>query len=293
MKRKEKVGREHSSGVRVVLFCLIVTVLTGLGISGFWLYQERTIVDPARQAATAAAEQSAAFITELEAKRKEPVYITLPGAQRIQAPVENYEDPTNLWTLVNKERALPMDYVPPQLVIPGLSVRANSTDDEKHVRAVIADPLAQMFSDAAKAGHSLTIGSGYRSSATQESLFNSYVASAGYEEANKYSAHAGHSEHQTGLAVDISTTTQQCYLSACFINTADGQWLSENAHKYGFTLRYPDGKEAITGYNFEPWHYRYVGVDLATALYESQITLDQAWPYLLTALQTLRDNRAF
>ncbi len=80
-------------------------------------------------------------------------------------------------------------------------------------------------------------------------------------------------------------------MSACFINTADGQWLSENAHKYGFTLRYPDGKEAITGYNFEPWHYRYVGVDLATALYESQITLDQAWPYLLTALQTLRDNR--
>ena len=156
----------------------------------------------------------------------------------------------------------------------------------------MAGPLTDMFGAASKAGHDLMIGSAYRSATTQEALFNSYVASAGFEEANMYSAHPGHSEHQTGLAVDISTTSQQCYLSACFINTADGKWLSENAHAYGFTLRYPDGKESITGYNFEPWHYRYVGVDLATALYESDLTLDQAWPYLLEALKTLRSNGA-
>lgn len=184
-----------------------------------------------------------------------------------------------------------MTYVPSDLMMPDLSTRANATVDEKKVRSVINEPLVQMFGDAAKAGHELMIGSAYRSSSTQEQLFNSYVSSAGYEEANKYSAHAGHSEHQTGLAVDISTTTQQCYLSECFIDTADGQWLSENAHKYGFILRYPSGKEEITGYNFEPWHYRYVGIELATAIYESQLTLDQAWLYLLEALTKLRDNK--
>jgi D-alanyl-D-alanine carboxypeptidase len=136
------------------------------------------------------------------------------------------------------------------------------------------------------------IGSAYRSAATQDQLFNRYVATAGYQEADKYSAHPGHSEHQTGLAVDISTTSQQCYLSECFIGTADGQWLAENAYKYGFTLRYPKGKELTTGYNFEPWHYRYVGIGLATALYQSGLTLDEAWPYMETALATLRSNRA-
>lgn len=136
------------------------------------------------------------------------------------------------------------------------------------------------------------IGSAYRSAATQTDLFNSYVASAGYDEANMYSAHPGHSEHQTGLAVDISTTSQQCYLDECFIGTSDGQWLADNAYKFGFTLRYPKGKEAITGYNFEPWHYRYVGVALATALHQSGLTLEEAWPSMEQALATLRQHRA-
>lgn len=187
---------------------------------------------------------------------------------------------------------MPVTYIPPNLVIPDLAKRQNATDDEEHIRSTIVDPLTQLFDAAAKQGHSLMIGSAYRSAATQDALFNSYVASAGYQEANVYSAHPGHSEHQTGLAVDISTTSQQCYLSECFIGTADGQWLADNAYTYGFTLRYPKGKEAITGYNFEPWHYRYVGVSLATALKQSGLTLDQAWPYLETALATLRDNRA-
>lgn len=278
-------------GGKLVLFCLALTLLTGVGISGYWLYQHSKIAaieKTDREIAQALEVQ----LAEIEAKKNEPVYITLPGADPIQAPVENYEDPTNLWTLVNKEHALPADYVPPELVSPNLATRANATFDETRVRLVMSDPLIALFSDASKAGHDLMIGSAYRTAATQDALFNSYVASAGYAEANRYSAHPGHSEHQTGLAVDISTTSQQCYLSACFINTADGQWLSDNAHVYGFTLRYPEGKEAITGYNFEPWHYRYVGIDLATALHQSDLTLDQAWPYLLEALKTLRSNHA-
>ncbi len=276
---------------RLQLTCLILVVITAILIGSYWAYQQAEITK-VQQATEELARIADAHIAEIEAKKKEPVYISLPGAEKIQVPVENYEDPSNIWTLVNKERALPMDYVPEGLVAPNVATRSNSTADEKLVRSTIEAPLVQMFDTAAKSGHFLMIGSAYRSSATQASLFASYAASAGYEEANRYSAHAGHSEHQTGLAVDISTTSQQCYLSACFINTADGKWLSENAHTFGFNLRYPQGKEAITGYNFEPWHYRYLGVKLATALHQSELTLDQAWPYLETALATLRDNRA-
>lgn len=289
MKVHEK-ERRFLSG-RVWLVCAVLVAVAGLFIGGYWVYQQTQVVQ-SQQAAEEVARVADARLAEIEAKKKEPVYINLPGAKTIQAPVENYEDPSNIWTLVNKQRALPMAYVPEGLAMPDVQVRSNSTTDEKLVRSVIIEPLSQLFAAAAKDGHSLMIGSAYRSSATQASLFESYVASAGYAEATMYSAHAGHSEHQTGLAVDISTTSQQCYLSACFINTADGQWLAENAHKFGFHLRYQEGKEAITGYNFEPWHYRYVGVPLATALYQSGLTLEQAWPYLETALATLRENRA-
>ena len=269
----------------------ILVIATALGIGAYGMYQEAHTAQLQREVQEIS-RIADARVAEIEAKKKEPVYITLPGAAQLQAVPENYEDPTNIWTLVNKARALPVDYVPPSLIVTSLPTRSSSTPDEKRIRKTIEDPLIQMFAAAQTAGHSLMIGSAYRSAATQDQLFNSYVASAGYEEANKYSAHPGHSEHQTGLAVDISTTSQQCYLSECFINTTDGQWLAENAYKYGFTLRYPKGKEAITGYNFEPWHYRYVGIGLATVLHESDLTLDQAWPYLETALQTLRSNRA-
>ena len=286
-----KSSRSRHRG-KFVALCLILVVLAGGAVAGYWAYQNQAQIAETQRANDEATRVADAKLAEIEAKKKEPVYITLPGADKILAPAENYEDPTNIWTLVNKERALPDGYIPPQLVVASVSTRANSTADEKRIRKTIDSPVIEMFSAAQKEGHSLMIGSAYRSAVTQDQLFNRYVADAGYEQANKYSAHPGHSEHQTGLAIDISTTSQQCYLSECFINTADGQWLAENAHTFGFHLRYQKGKEAITGYNFEPWHYRYVGRDLATALHQSGLTLDEAWPYLEAALATLRANNA-
>lgn len=282
--RRYRVGK-------VRLACLVLAAFTTLAIGSFWAYEEVKIAEK-HQATNEIIKVADARLAEIEVKKKEPVYILLPGAETLRAPAENYQDPTNVWTLVNKARALPPNYTPPALIVASVSTRSNSTADEKRVRQTIDEPLTQLFAAAAAQGHSLMIGSAYRSAETQDSLFNRYVAASGYEEANKYSAHPGHSEHQTGLAVDISTTSQQCYLSECFIGTADGQWLAENAYKYGFNLRYPKDKEVITGYNFEPWHYRYLGIGLATALYQSGLTLDEAWPYMETALATLRNNRA-
>lgn len=283
-------SRRYRAG-KVGRLCVVLTVVTAMAVGSFWAYEEVKIAEK-QQATDEIIKVARARLAEIEVKKKEPVYLSLPGADTLRAPAENYQDPTNVWTLVNKARAISTEYIPPELMVASVSTRTNSTADEKRIRKTIDAPLTDLFAAAKAQGHSLMIGSAYRSAATQDQLFNRYVATAGYQEADKYSAHPGHSEHQTGLAVDISTTSQQCYLSECFIGTADGQWLAENAYKYGFTLRYPKGKEVTTGYNFEPWHYRYVGIGLATALYQSGLTLDEAWPYMETALATLRSNRA-
>ncbi len=136
------------------------------------------------------------------------------------------------------------------------------------------DPTAQnafstMAADAAKQGINLFIVSGFRSYSTQASIYNNYVAQDGKAEADRYSARPGHSEHQTGLAFDLNS------LSQSFENTAEGKWLAANCYKYGFIIRYPKGKENITGYMYEPWHVRYLGTETATAVYNSGKTLEE------------------
>lgn len=128
---------------------------------------------------------------------------------------------------------------------------------------IFMNAFNKMQADAAAQGIELSIVSGYRSYSRQNTLYNNYVARDGKVAADTYSARAGHSEHQTGLAADINSLYQS------FINTAEGQWLNNNCYKYGFIIRYPQGKESITGYMYEPWHIRYVGVDIATKLYNN------------------------
>ncbi len=122
---------------------------------------------------------------------------------------------------------------------------------------------------AAYSGLNIYVISGYRSYSTQYNLYNRYVAADGRAAADTYSARPGHSEHQTGLAMDVNS------LSSFFAYTAEGRWLAANAHKYGFVIRYAADKENITGYIYEPWHIRYLGVDLATAVYNSGLCLEE------------------
>lgn len=119
----------------------------------------------------------------------------------------------------------------------------------------------KMKNEASEDGISIQIISGYRSFQKQKSIYENYVSRDGKEKADTYSARAGHSEHQTGLAFDLNS------LSTSFANTKEGIWLHHNAHRFGFILRYPEGKKEETGYMYEPWHFRYVGVELATKLY--------------------------
>nr|WP_159800895.1 M15 family metallopeptidase [Arthrobacter zhaoguopingii] len=170
------------------------------------------------------------------------------------APVS---DPNNYWVLVNKTRPLnPLRYVPPD--------RVNWAGTGHWMRRDVASSVTQLVSGARSAGHSLGVVSAYRSYDEQAALYNHYLRIYGQAEADRISAKPGYSEHQTGLAVDVGNAAGQCELAGCFGDTPGGRWVAANAHRYGFIVRYPKGYTHITGYTYEPWHLRYVGVPLAT-----------------------------
>lgn len=133
------------------------------------------------------------------------------------------------------------------------------------MRREAADALARMSADAAAAGAGFSVSTAYRSRGAQSTLYEGYVERSGQGEADRFSARPGYSEHQTGLAADINDASA-CDLRACFADTVAGRWVAEHAADYGFIVRYPDGKEDVTGYIYEPWHVRYVGEQLAREL---------------------------
>ncbi|WP_338469533.1 M15 family metallopeptidase [Niallia sp. XMNu-256] len=186
------------------------------------------------------------------------------------------QNPDNMLILVNKMFSLPQDYSPDDLIRPNVVFSFGDQDVEKsYMRREAAMALERMFVAAAIDGIELFAVSGYRSYERQNINFQNHVNRLGEDEAVKVAAYPGNSEHQTGLAMDISSQSANFLLTEQFGDTLEGKWLMENAHKYGFILRYPKGMEAITGYQYEPWHYRYVGVEIATEIYERQLTLEE------------------
>lgn len=282
---KRSYRRKRKSIIKKYILLFIILTISIIGYFSFQYLSTQYRIEQEKQVAI---EKAAAK----EAKRKEAVYISLPGAQPIRATVDDYSLPSSIWTLVNKSNPISIDYVPAPVAIPGVASREDKSDEERSVRSDIEQPLMNLFTSASSASNQLMIGSGYRSAALQEYYFSNAVNAYGDEAANQSTARPGQSEHQLGLAVDLSTVSRDCYLENCFGDTADGKWLENNSYKYGFILRYPENKVDITGYEYEPWHFRYVGIELATAIHDSGLTLDEAWPYIETALNTLRKNGA-
>lgn len=184
-------------------------------------------------------------------------------------------DPSSLWVVVNKGRILPSDYVPAGLVAPNIPLRLSSGASEMKLRPDTAAALEKMAAAASKDGINLMLSSGYRSYYTQQSLYSAYAARDGIAKADTYSARAGHSEHQTGLAADLEPTSRKCEVDQCFESTPEGQWLAANAQNFGFIIRYQKTTQNLTGYEYEPWHVRYVGDALAAQLYQSGQTMEQ------------------
>lgn len=185
------------------------------------------------------------------------------------------ENPSAIDALINREYHLPSDYEPENLVIPDVAFPFEGEPQKKYMREKAADQLENMFAEAQEEDIELSAVSGYRSYDRQESIFAANAEEDGEEEANKYSARAGESEHQSGLAMDVSAASVGYSLTTDLSETEEGEWLEENAHEYGFVIRYPEDKTDITGYQYEPWHLRYVGKDLAGTLHENDWVMEE------------------
>jgi D-alanyl-D-alanine carboxypeptidase len=177
------------------------------------------------------------------------------------------DDPTSMWLVVDKLRPLvPLKFVPSDLVPVNVSKTYGA-----QMRAQAASQLKVMF-DAFLSevpGRGLVVHSAYRSYETQAAVFDGDLT---------LSAKPGYSEHQSGMAVDIGAESKKCSIYECFAQEPEGMWLAANSYKYGFVLRYPKGSEAITGYQFEPWHFRYVGPVVANYMHSSGIqTLEEVF----------------
>lgn len=177
--------------------------------------------------------------------------------------------------LVNKQNKLPANYVPYDLVVPNVPFPFTEYHPKKLMRRDAAAALEDLFRKAKQDQINLYATSGYRSYQRQEEIFNSNVRKHGFEAANQFSARPGESEHQTGLAMDVTSPTVNFQLTQYFGQTREGRWLKENAPQFGFIIRYPKGKEYITGYQYEPWHLRYVGRPSASEVAVRNITLEE------------------
>lgn len=188
-------------------------------------------------------------------------------------------DPSSITVYVNKEYALPKNYKPENLVTPNIRFDITYYDERTLMRPEASKALEKLFKAADKAGYDLVGISGYRSYNRQYQIFTNNIVTKGKKHTLMYSAVPGTSEHQTGLAIDVSSESLHNKLSEGFSSTPEGKWLAENSYRYGFIIRYPDDKAEITGYAYEPWHIRYVGKGLANYLYTNKLTLDEYYKY--------------
>lgn len=187
---------------------------------------------------------------------------------------DDLSDDGSIQALVNKAHHLSEDYVPEDLVPVEVPTVLESPEINQ-LRQEASDALTEMFDAALEDGITLYARSGYRSYNTQAGLYDSYRAAHGEEAANRFSAPPGASEHQTGLAMDVTAESVNLELLEAFGETDEGIWVRENAHESGFIIRYPEGKEEITGYLYEPWHLRYLGTELASDIHESGLTYEE------------------
>ena len=206
--------------------------------------------------------------TEIEIIENIITYVNIGLDNKYYTNVTKIEDESSLLVLVNKYNSLSSNYVPKDLTT--INAKYQWLGRSNQLTKEAAKAFEEMCAAALKDKITILAGSGYRTYNYQKTLYNNYVAQDGLAAAETYSARPGYSEHQTGLAMDITN-------KAGFIEKSDKEytWLINNSYKYGFILRYPENKDNITGYMFEEWHYRYVGKDTAKKLYDSNLTYDE------------------
>jgi D-alanyl-D-alanine carboxypeptidase len=195
------------------------------------------------------------------------VGLVAPSAAAATETTYDIDSASSLTVVVNKHRPLdPQTHVPKPL----------SRIQAERMRSDAAEAYKKMVRAAKADGVNIVAVSGYRSYDTQASLYDSYVQQYGQETADTIAARPGHSEHQTGLAMDVGNSSGVCALRDCFEETPVGEWVAANAPAYGFIIRYPKGEQGVTGYTYEPWHIRYVGSNvLAEQIHAGAKAIDE------------------
>jgi len=274
-RRRKKILRRR----RMLAFILLIGLLLFIGYSlprvWAWVSPEAGIEEPLSEL------RGQQIPDSTDSSSPEPAEDTAPSPSPSPEPTpqrasDPSTDPDSIHVLVNRLNPLePEDYAPADLVAPQVRM---TTENQLLLRETAAEALEELIGAAAEDGQVLAMTSGYRSYDAQLGLYANRHAAVGTEETDELVARPGYSEHQTGLAVDvISIDNPDCIRGDCFADTPEGQWVAENAADHGFVIRYLDGAEEITGYQFEPWHLRYVGVDTAQDVTAEEITLEEYW----------------
>ena len=188
----------------------------------------------------------------------------------ILKPVDEGNAKTQEVMLVNKSFSLSKNYIPKNLIEPNITYIESVEGEEKLLQKEAAFAIEKLFYQAKMENIKLYATSGYRSYELQKKIYNNKVKSQGKIMAEKYVARPGESEHQTGLAIDI-TNEMRNFTG----DTKEANWLESNSYKFGFIVRYPEKKEYITGYSYEPWHLRYVGLEIAKEIHEREMVLEE------------------
>ena len=255
-RKKQKMRRRRFFTAAAVLLILIAVLL--IGILGKGKNKDPKVPQPDPDPLPVGPTAEELEQQRLEALRKEEYLI-----------------------LANKSHPLSADYKPADLVTVSSIISGVGTKETRQLRKAASDAFEALVKGAAADGLQIKMRTGFRSYSYQESLFKSYADKNGEEKANTFSARAGESEHQTGLALDVSGAGSKWALTYSFGDTAEGKWILAHAHEYGFILRYSDGPKdhnsvgPVTKYVYEPWHIRYVGVEHATEIWEKGITLEE------------------
>ncbi len=206
--------------------------------------------------------------------------VTFAGANntqlKLKIPSQKLLKTSGIWAYVSKTQGISEDYQPK---LANLAVEHGDWLEDKRASAIIQPELKDMFAAAKAAKNDLIVTSAYRSAANQKKLVAESKAKSGAAYTEKYVNQAGHSEHQLGLAVDLSSFDKDCKanFSRCSLKKETAAWLANNSYKYGFILRYPEGKEDLTGIEAESWHFRYVGKDMAKLVRDSGLTFDEIY----------------
>ncbi len=263
--RKTRGNRQKSKkpiviGIIVLVFLIVVSIIVYINRDTIFSAsdkQEEVMAPQEGQTASKEENIENSNGTKSEEKKEEPTFEIDEGGYPVD--VKEAAEPTYIdgVLIANKKYPLPKDFDP--------------GEDPEALAA-----LDQMATAAKKVGFELVAFSGYRSYEYQTQLYANYANRDGKEAADRYSARPGHSEHQTGLAFDIGEKGQEdLWLTEEFGESPAGKWLVENARNYGFILRFPKGKEDMTGFMYESWHFRYVGKELAEKIYKTGLSLEE------------------